>query len=142
MSQNQPVSGDGFSTTDFLNTNPALNRMIKLFLHKRKMSYKEISEKIEALPEDKRLSREELDDTLKSLIEMAWLETTEEDGVLYYTVNMKSKIGTAAKQDPQKMANMDFETEEPGKVNNPKQSAINMARDLWQSLGGKPEDKE
>lgn len=84
----------GMSTLDLMGTSPAVRRVIRLMLRQSTMSYTALFEANEALPEEKRLSRVELDEAIDTLCEMDWLIREEIGEETAYSVKLKRKEGS------------------------------------------------
>ncbi|MBV6396673.1 MAG: hypothetical protein HFACDABA_02273 [Anaerolineales bacterium] len=77
----------GLSSFDLLgNIPPAQKTLMKLFLRQIEMGLPELEAAVGELPDEKRLTREQVIETLTALIEMGWLVQIEKDGQARYTV--------------------------------------------------------
>jgi hypothetical protein len=59
---------------------------MKLFLRRIRLTPAELDTAVEELPEEKRISREELNEAMNALLELGWLKKVENDGQVLYTV--------------------------------------------------------
>jgi len=74
----------GVSTFDLLGDMPSPQRtLVRLFLRHIKLSLTELESKVGDLPEDRRLTREQIQDTLKTLIELGWVKRMDDGGDVY-----------------------------------------------------------
>jgi len=77
----------GLSSFDLLgNIPPAQKTLMKLFLRQIEMGLPELEAAVRELPDEKRLTREQIVETLTELIEIGWLTQIEKDGQTRYTV--------------------------------------------------------
>lgn len=84
----------GVSTLDMMSMSVPVRRITRLLLRQSRMSYQEICEKLAELPEDKRLSDEEIDQALAELVDLDWLERIEDRDIVVYQVQLKKKAGS------------------------------------------------
>lgn len=84
----------GMSTLDLVNMPPSIRRVTRIMLSKPRMTYQELCEAVEGLPEGKRLTRKELDEALETLLSMDWLTRTQEEGVVVYQIEVRRKAGS------------------------------------------------
>lgn len=85
----------GMNTLDMMSMSPAVRRLSRIMLKYPSLTYEQICEKCEELPEEKRPTLEEINEAVNSLIDMKWLHKIEEDGEIIYTVKLKKKEGSA-----------------------------------------------
>jgi hypothetical protein len=83
------------STLDLLGGSVAVNRVVKLMLHKNRMTYQELCDAIDKLPPEKRMTRDELSAALDELVSKDWLAQSEEGGEPIYQVILKPKASSA-----------------------------------------------
>ena len=77
----------GLSSFDLLgNVPPTHKTVMKIFLRRIVLSPAELDTVVAELPEEKRLTREQLDEALNALLELKWLKKAEKDGQMVYTV--------------------------------------------------------
>ncbi|RJP53727.1 MAG: hypothetical protein C4583_04140 [Anaerolineaceae bacterium] len=70
---------------------PASQRtLMRLFLRRVEMDLTELEAAVAELPEERRLSRDEIHDTLTILLEKGWVRKVEQDGGERYTVQQQS----------------------------------------------------
>jgi hypothetical protein len=82
------------STLDMLGMPDAARRIVRIMLRRPQMTYDEIRAAMEALPEDKRASRAELDEALELLCQLKWLAKEQTDEAVVYKVGIGSKPGS------------------------------------------------
>jgi predicted transcriptional regulator len=99
-----PGGLDGLSTLDFGALTPAERVVVRLILRKVETTYAEVCVVVAALPEDKRLSQAELDETLKTLAERGWLTQRGEGPNSVYKVNIRSRSTRKAGESPLRKA--------------------------------------
>lgn len=128
----------GISTLDLMSASPAINRIVRLMLSRKKMTYGELCQAVDALPAEKQFSREELDESLAKLVEMAWLDRTEENGEAVYQVQMRPKVGTGDLPGSERLPKLDKPTERQVR----KQGLVDRARALWNSLGKQDDNQK
>ena len=81
----------GVSTFDLLGDMPSAQRtLMRLFLRRIEMNLTELEAAVAELPEERRLSREVIHDTLAVLLEKGWIRKVEQDGKERYTVQQLS----------------------------------------------------
>ena len=81
----------GVSTFDLLGDMPSAQRtLMRLFLRRIEMNMAELEAAVAELPEERRLSREEIHDTFAILLEKGWIRKVEQDGKTRYTVQQQS----------------------------------------------------
>lgn len=85
----------GMSTLDLLGGSVAVNRVVKLMLHKSRMTYQELCEAIDKLPPGKQMSRDELASALEELVEKDWITRSEEGGQPVYQVMLAPKASSS-----------------------------------------------
>jgi hypothetical protein len=91
---------DGLAALDLLELPAALYRIMRLMLRRIEMDLAQLWELIESLPEEERLTRAEVEEALRSLIEQRLLEKTDGTGPATYKVNFRRKIGNARSPFP------------------------------------------
>lgn len=84
---------DGLAALDLLELPAALYRIMRLMLRHVEMDFAQLWKVIEALPEAERLTRAEVEEALRSLIEQRWLTRTDGTDQTTYKVNFRRKIG-------------------------------------------------
>ena len=89
------MGGTGLSTLDLMGSSPSVNRVVRIMLKKNKMSYQELLTAVTDLPEEKRMTADVLQEALKTLIEMDWLEKTGDGNDAVYSVILKPKASSA-----------------------------------------------
>lgn len=84
----------GITALDLADLPPALRKIMRLMLRKLQMSYPQLCEVMDALPENERLTRTDLDQALESLSKQAWLIRLGEGQKAIYKVNLRPKSGS------------------------------------------------
>jgi len=87
-------SEEGISALDLAQLPQNLRRVMRLMLREIEITRATIVEAIENMPEDQRLSHEELDEALKTLCQQGWLICRGEGERLNYAVNLRRKRGS------------------------------------------------
>lgn len=90
-----PSAKAGMSTLDLLGGTPAVNRVVRFMLQKNRMTYQELCDAVDQLPENKRLSRADLDAALEELINREWLSREGEGAQAIYQVVLRPKVSSA-----------------------------------------------
>jgi hypothetical protein len=81
----------GVSTFDLLGDMPSAQRtLMRLFLRRVQMNMAELESALAELPEDRRLSRDDLREALSALLEKSWIRKVEQNGETHYTVQQQS----------------------------------------------------
>lgn len=84
----------GISIPDLADLPPALRKIMRLMLRKIQMNYADLSAAVAELPEDQRLSDEDLHKTLETLVQQAWLIQIGSKERAVYKVNLRRKSGS------------------------------------------------
>lgn len=84
----------GISAIDLADLPPALRKIMRLMLRKLQMNYPQLCDAMDAMPENERLTRADLDLSLESLTQQAWLIRLGEGVKAVYKVNLKAKSGS------------------------------------------------
>ena len=84
----------GISVLDLADLPPTLRKIMRLMLKRLQMSYPQLREAFEQMPEGERLARAYLDEALKELSEQAWLIQIGEGERAIYKVNLRRKAGS------------------------------------------------
>jgi predicted transcriptional regulator len=85
---------DGISVLDLESLPPTIRKIMRLMLRKVEITYPDLCEAVEALPEADRLSRADLDEVLDRLIKQRWLIRMGTDRDIAYKVNLRRKAGS------------------------------------------------
>ena len=101
----------GITALDLVDLPPSLRDIMRLMLRRLTMSYPDLCEAVEAMPEKQRLSRDQLDISLNTLTRQFWLIRLGEGDRATYKVNLRRKEGS------------------------------NLANNIWASLGTKLEEE-
>jgi len=74
----------GVSTFDLLGDMPSPQRtLVRLFLRHIKMSLTDLESKVGELPDDKRLTKEQIQDALQALTALGWIKRMDGSGEVY-----------------------------------------------------------
>lgn len=84
----------GITPLDLVDLQPALRRIMRLMLRELQMTYPRLCEAMDATPEQDRLTRDELDDSLSTLTQQFWLIRIGEGAKAIYKVNLRRKAGS------------------------------------------------
>jgi hypothetical protein len=84
----------GFSTLDMIHFPAPVRRIIRIMLRKAEISHEELHKTIQELPEEKRPSEKEVEESLDAMIKVGWLERIERDGSNHYRIDMGKKAGS------------------------------------------------
>ena len=77
----------GLSSFDLLgNVPPTHKTVMKIFLRRIILSPEELVAAVAELPEEKRMTKEQLDEAVQSLLGLGWLKQIEKNGQMIYTV--------------------------------------------------------
>jgi len=79
---------------DLIDLPPVQYRVMRLMLRQGQMTYPQLDKANAALSETERLSRDELDAALQTLIEQGWLVQSDEEPALTYKVSLRRKVRT------------------------------------------------
>lgn len=80
----------GVSTFDLLGDMPSSQRtLMRLFLRHIKMTLTDLETRVGELPEEKRLSKEQIEDALAFLLKQGWVRKMEQNGTELYTVQQQ-----------------------------------------------------
>ena len=81
----------GVSTFDLLGDMPSAQRtLMRLFLRHIEMRVVDLESKVAELPEEKRLTKAQIEDALAFLIKQGWVRKIERNGNELYTVQQQS----------------------------------------------------
>ena len=84
----------GITPLDLVDLPPALRKIMRLMLRELQLDYNKLCETMDAMPENERLSRDDLDDALSNLAEQSWLIRIGEGQKAIYKVNLRKKAGS------------------------------------------------
>lgn len=84
----------GITPLDLVKLPPSLRKIMRLMLRELQMSYPRMCEVMDAMPEQDRLTRAELDEALSTLTEQFWLIRIGEKEKAIYKVNLRRKAGS------------------------------------------------
>ena len=84
----------GITPLDMVDLPPALRKIMRLMLRKVQMSYPELTDAMQSMPEKERLSSDELKEAIATLVEQSWLMKLGEGDRAIYKVNLRRKSGS------------------------------------------------
>jgi hypothetical protein len=84
----------GITALDLADLPPALRKIMRLMLRQLQMNYPQLCEAMDGMPETDRLSRADLERSLETLTQQAWLTRLGEGEKAVYKVNLKAKSGS------------------------------------------------
>jgi predicted GNAT superfamily acetyltransferase len=77
----------GLSSFDLLgNVPPTHKTVMKIFLRRIILSPAELDTVVAELPEEKRMTKEQLNEAVQALLGLGWLKQVEKNGQMVYTV--------------------------------------------------------
>ena len=86
----------GLSTLHLLSLPSSINRVLRLFLRSKQIPYQDIRAAVAGMPEDSRLSQEELDEMLDLLCKRDWLVRTQDGETVFYGINLRPAVASAS----------------------------------------------
>lgn len=89
----------GISALELADLPPNLRKIMRMMLREVVMKHTDLIEAVEAMPEANRLSRDELDEALKTLVEQNWLIRYGEGDLMSFKVNLRRKAGSRLDTD-------------------------------------------
>jgi len=84
----------GITALDLADLPPALREIMRLMLRQLQMSYPQLCEAMDTLPQEEQLMRANLDDALQQLSDQAWLIQIGKGERAIYKVNLRRKAGS------------------------------------------------
>ncbi|GAB4426102.1 MAG: hypothetical protein Kow002_15450 [Anaerolineales bacterium] len=84
----------GITPLDMVDLPPALRKIMRLMLRKIQISYPELAEAMQSMPEKERLSADDLDEAIATLVEQSWLIKLGDGERAIYKVNLRRKSGS------------------------------------------------
>ncbi|MBI4631244.1 MAG: hypothetical protein HY740_05920, partial [Chloroflexi bacterium] len=91
--QNSPElpekDGGGIKASYLLDLPPQQRRIMRLLLRHAELTLVDLRKALDALPEDERLTSDEIDNAIKALIEQNWLIRLEANNVVSYKANFQ-----------------------------------------------------
>ena len=84
----------GITPLDMVDLPPALRKIMRVMLRRVQMSYPDLMEAMKGVPEKERLSPDELEKAIATLVEQSWLMKIGEDERAIYKVNLRRKSGS------------------------------------------------
>jgi hypothetical protein len=84
----------GITPLDMVDLPPALRKIMRVMLRRVQMSYPDLMEAMKGVPEKERLSPDELEEAIATLVEQSWLMKIGEDERAIYKVNLRRKSGS------------------------------------------------
>jgi hypothetical protein len=89
----------GITALDLVALPPPLRNIMRLMLRRLNMTYPNLCEAVDAMPEKQRMSRKELDNALNTLTKQFWLVRMGEGEEATYKVNLRRKAGSKLKSN-------------------------------------------
>lgn len=86
--------GEPLNTLDMMSLPPPVRRVFNLMLRKVKIPYPDLCKIVAEFPENKRLSRDELDEVLDALCQIGWLEQEKCAEVTAYKISLNPNPGS------------------------------------------------
>lgn len=90
---------NGISALELMDLPPNLRRIMKMMLREIVMKYVHLVQAVAEFPPANRMTQEELDLALKTLVEQNWLVMNGESEFLSYRVNLRRKAGSGLDRD-------------------------------------------
>ena len=87
----------GISVLDLAKLPPNQRKIMRVLLRRVEMTYSELYEAVEAMPEAERIDQSELDDALETLSEQGWLIQMDDQRIIY-KVNFRRKAASSLPQ--------------------------------------------
>lgn len=84
----------GITALDLADLPPALRKIMRLMLRQLEMTYPQLLEAMQKMPEAERLSQQDLDEALNALSQQFWLIRFGEGQRATYKVNLRRKAGS------------------------------------------------
>ena len=85
---------EGMTLLDLADLPPALRKIMRVMLRQLQMSYPQLCEVVDQMPNSEWMTRVQLDETLKKLVEQAWLIQIGTGERAIYKVNLRRKAGS------------------------------------------------
>ncbi|MBT4311043.1 MAG: hypothetical protein HOD49_11600 [Anaerolineae bacterium] len=89
----------GITALDLVDLPPSLRDIMRLMLRRLKMTYPDLCEAVDAMPEKQRISRQALDSALNTLTRQFWLIRMGAGEEATYKVNLRRKSGSNLKSN-------------------------------------------
>ena len=89
----------GITAIDLVDLPPSLRDIMRLMLRRLKMTYPDLCEAVDAMPEKQRISRQALDSALNTLTRQFWLIRMGAGEEATYKVNLRRKSGSNLKSN-------------------------------------------
>jgi hypothetical protein len=84
----------GITPLDMVDLPPALRKIMRVMLRRVQMSYPDLVEAMKSVPEKERLSPDDLEKAIATLVEQSWLMKLGEGERAIYKVNLRRKSGS------------------------------------------------
>jgi len=84
----------GITPLDMVDLPPALRKIMRVMLRRVQMSYPDLLEAMKSVPEKERLSSDDLEKAIATLVEQSWLMKLGEGERAIYKVNLRRKSGS------------------------------------------------
>jgi len=89
----------GISALEIVDLPPNLRKIMRLMLREVVMKYTDLVKAVEAMPLANRLTKNELDQSLGTLVTQNWLLRSGEGEFVNYRVNLRRRAGSALNKD-------------------------------------------
>ena len=89
----------GISALEIVDLPPNLRKIMRLMLREVVMKYTDLVKAVEAMPLANRLTKNELDKSLGTLVTQNWLLRSGEGEFVNYRVNLRRRAGSALNKD-------------------------------------------
>lgn len=87
----------GITALDLVDLSPSLRSIMRLMLRRLKMTYPEVCAAVDKMPENQRMSHDEIKMALNTLTKQFWLIRLGEGDTATYKVNLRAKSGSTLK---------------------------------------------
>lgn len=85
---------EGISVLDLADLPPTFRKIMRLMLRQIQMSYSQLCEVVDQMPQSEQLTRTQLNEALTKLAEQSWLIQIGEGERAIYKVNLRRKAGS------------------------------------------------
>ena len=89
----------GITALDLVDLSPSLRSVMRLMLRRLKMTYPEVCDAVDKMPEKQRMSHEEIERALNTLTKQFWLIRLGEGKTATYKVNLRAKAGSTLEKN-------------------------------------------
>ena len=106
----------GISPLDLVELSPLLKKIVRKMLREVEMTFDELWEFIQGLPDESQISQSELSKTMETLSKQGWAISMGESGNMRYKVNLRRKPGSTLAQGIWSALNDKIEKRTKGKL--------------------------